>query len=100
MPFFIDEKKLEITDQYQYLGLKLPTSGSLNFAIKELKDKASRAWFRISNLIFRNSRMAIDKALGIFDSLVTPVATYGSPFWLPYILSQKSYKTPENLLGS
>ena len=75
-------------------------SGSLNFAVQELKDKASRAWFGISNLIFRNKRMEIDKALGIFDSLVTPVATYGSPFWLPYILPQKSFKTAENLLGS
>ena len=98
--FFIDGKKLEITDQYQYLGLKLRPSGSLNFAVQELKDKASRAWVGISNLIFRNNRMEIDKALGIFDSLVTPVATYGSPFWLPYILSQKSYKTADNLLGS
>ena len=77
--FSIENVKLEITDQYQYLGLKLRPSGSMNFAVQELSDKASRAWFGISNLIFRNNRMQIDKALGIFDSLVTPVATYGSP---------------------
>ena len=72
----------------------------MNFAVQELCDKASRAWFGISNLIFKNNRMEVDKALGIFDSLVTPVATYGSPLWLPYILPQNSLKSAEGILDS
>ena len=72
-------QKLEVTDQYQYLGLKLRPSGSFNFSVGELYDKASRAWFSISNIVFQNNRMPVDRALGIFDSLVTPVATYGAP---------------------
>ena len=42
--------------------------------------------------------MKVDQALGVFDSLVTPVATYGSPFWLPYILPEKMLKSGENIL--
>ena len=98
--FSIKNARLEITDQYQYLGLKLRPSGSMNLAVQELCDKASRAWFGISNLIFKNNRMDVDKALGIFDSLVTPVATYGSPLWLPYILPQNSFKSAESILDS
>ena len=95
--FSINTSKLEITDQYQYLGLKLRPSGSMTFAVQELCDKPSRAWFSV-NIIFRNKRMKIDQALGIFDSLVTPVATYGSPLWLPYIIPQKIFKSAENIL--
>ena len=96
--FSINTSKLEITDQYQYLGLKLRPSGSMTFAVQELCDKASRAWFSISNIIFRNKRMKIDQALGIFDSLVTPVATYVRPLCLPYIIPQKNFKSAENIL--
>ena len=96
--FSICDKKLEVTDQYQYLGLKLRPSGSFNFSVGELYDKASRAWFSISNIVFQNNRMPVDRALGIFDSLVTPVATYGAPLWLPFILPKKSFKSAENVL--
>ena len=40
--------------------------------------------------------MEIDKVFGIFDSLVTPVAIYGSPFWLPFSLPQKSFRSKKN----
>ena len=96
--FSINDTKLEITDQYQYLGLKLRPSGSMTLAVQELHDKASRAWYSISNIVYKNKRMEVKKILGIFDSLVTPVATYGSPFWLPYNLPQKCFKTGKNLL--
>ena len=55
-------------------------------AVEELNDKASRAWFGISNIIYRNKRMEPDKVFGIFDSLITPIATYGCEFWLPYLI--------------
>ena len=91
--FSIKDQKLEITDQYQYLGLKLHPSGSFNFSVKELYDKASRAWFSISNIIFQSNRMQVDRALGIFDSLVAPVATYGAPLWLPFTIPQNIFKS-------
>ena len=36
----------------------------------------------------------------LFDSLVTPVALYGSEFWLPLVLSKKGFKNEKNLLDS
>ena len=52
--------------------------------MNELNDKASRAWFGISNIVFKNKRMQVDRIFSLFDSLITPVATYGSPLWLPF----------------
>ena len=81
---------MEITDEYQYLGVKLKPFGSFSLAVQELNDKASRAWFGISNIIFKNKRMKVDWIFGLFDSpLVKPVAMYASPLWLPLIIPNK-----------
>jgi hypothetical protein len=98
--FTLNGQNLEITDQYQYLGIKLRPSGGLNFAVQELHDKASRAWFGISNIIYKNKRMETDKVFGIFDSLVTPVATYGCEFWLPYVITKHGFTLLDKLINS
>ena len=95
--FKLDGKCLEITDEYQYLGLKLRPSGSFSLAVQELNDKASRAWFGISNIVFKNKRMQIDRIFTLFDSLVTPVATYCSPLWLPFNIPTKNLETKVGL---
>ena len=74
-------------------------SGSMNLAMQELHDKANRAWFGISNIIFRIKRMEGDKIFNIFDSLVTPVALYGCEFWLPCVVPKKSFSSNHNLLN-
>ena len=96
--FKLNGKTIEIVDQYQYLGLKLRPSGSMALAVQELHDKASRAWFGISNVIYRNKRMEVDKIFGIFNSLVTPVATYGSPFWLPLTIPKKYLENEKQIM--
>ena len=78
--FTLGVKNIEITDEYQYLGIKLRPSGSFSLAVQELNDKACRAWFGISNIIFKNKRMEVDRIFSLFDSLVTPVAT-----WEPFV---------------
>ena len=98
--FYLNGTKLVITDQYQYLGIKLRPSGSLKLSTEELHDKASRAWFGISNTIFKNKRMECDEVLGIFDSLTTPIATYACAFWLPYIISKAGFLSSEKLMES
>ena len=98
--FYLNGAKLAITDQYQYLGIKLRPSGSLKMGVEELNDKASRAWFGISNIVYRNKRMESDKVFGIFDSLVTPVATYACEFWLPYLINKSGFTSLENLMNN
>ena len=95
--FTLNGVNLEIMNEYQYLGIKLRPSGSFSLAVQELNDKASRAWFGISNIVFKNKRMQVDRIFNLFDSLVTPIATYGSPLWLPLIVPKKCFEDNENL---
>ena len=98
--FYVNKTKVEITNLYQYLGIKLRPSGSLKLSTEELHDKASRAWFGISNTIFRNKRMQKEQVFGIFDSLITPIATYASSFWLPFVIKKSGFNSVDNLMDS
>ena len=71
--FTLNGSNLEINNEYQYLGIKLRPSGSFTLATQELHDKASRAWFGISNIVFKNKRMQVDRIFNLFDSLVSSV---------------------------
>ena len=93
--FTLNGSNLEITNEYQYLGIKLRPSGSFTLATQELHDKASRAWFGISNIVFKNKRMPVDRIFNLFDSLVTPIATYCSTLWLPFIVPMKCFENSQ-----
>ena len=41
--FFLDGEPLEVTDQYQYLGLKIRPSGAMGMTVEELNIKATKA---------------------------------------------------------
>ena len=90
---------LEVTNEYQNLGLKLTPSGSMTLATNELCAKASRAWFSISNIIYTNKRMPVKRAMELFDSLVTPVALYASEFWLPCLMQKKCFSSVDNIFS-
>ena len=98
--FYLEGTRLEICDSYQYLGLKLRPSGSVTAAAEELSSKARRAWFSISNIIYKDKRMPASRAFQLFDSLVTPVALYASEFWFPLSIPKKCFNSKEQLLGS
>ena len=42
--------------------------------------------------------MQVDRIFGLFDSLVTPVATYASPLWLPLIIPSKRLENKTTLM--
>ena len=94
--FTICNRTVEVVDTYQYLGINLKPSGSMN----ELADKASRAWYAISNVLYKYKRIEVDRAFMLFDSLIRPVALFSAEFWLPTILPQKSFNSKHDLLKS
>ena len=98
--FCIGNRTIEVVDTYQYLGINLKPSGSLQFAVSELFDKASRAWYAISNVLYKHKRLETSRAFQLFDSLIKPVALFSSEFWLPTILSKKSFNSQGDLLKS
>ena len=44
--------------------------------------------------------MEVDRIFSLFDSLVTPVATYGSPLWLPFIIRNKSFENKNDFMSA
>ena len=98
--FFIGNNHVEVVNTYQYLGINLKPSGSMQYAVSELADKASRAWFAISNVLYKHKRLPVSRAFQLFDSLIRPVALFSCEFWLPTILSKKSFDSKDNLLKS
>ena len=57
--------------------------------MSELLDKANRAWFAISNVLYQHKKLAVRKALLLFDSLIRPIFLYATELWLPFIISKK-----------
>ena len=97
--FIVNSKPLAVVSEYTYLGIKLKSSGTFTTAIEELCSKAGRAWNSLSTLLFTNKRMHIDRALRLFDSLITSIALYACELWLPFVFTKKSWESPENILN-
>ena len=69
--------RLNYVSQYKYLGVNVSNIGKVSLAEKNLSRKASRALFFIKQGVFNNS-VKPSVIFRIFDSLVNPIALYGS----------------------
>ena len=98
--FFINDNILENAESYTYLGLIFKPSGSVTAAAQELLAKANRAYFSMSSIFYENKKMKVDRAIELFDSLVTPVALYASQFWSVLSLPASSFDSIEKLMKS
>ena len=92
--------KLEIADDYTYLGLKFKPSGRLTAACDELYNKALRDWYSISDIIYQNKRMSVKAGLRLFDSLISPICLFSSELWSVFTLPKKSLESIDLILKS
>ena len=69
----------------------------MQYAVSELTDKASCAWYAISNALYKHKRLQVSRAFQLFDSLIKPIALYSCVFWLPITFYQKSFDSKESL---
>ena len=83
--------------EYTCLGVLTP-SGAASHSAADLFAKARRSWFAISNLIYKRKRMSTDKALQIFDQLVTSIGLYNCESWLPLVMTKKSLTDQNSVL--
>uniref|UniRef100_A0A671U6T8 ribonuclease H n=1 Tax=Sparus aurata TaxID=8175 RepID=A0A671U6T8_SPAAU len=79
--FYLDTTKLQHTKNYTYLGLNISSTGSFNLAVKDLRDKARRAFYAIR----RNIKLDIPIKiwLKMFQFVLEPIILYGSEIWGP-----------------
>ncbi len=80
--FTLTNTTLQYALQYNYLGLVLTPTGNFNLAIKALLVKASRALHAIRTKLFKID-IPIRIWTKIFDSVILPIALYGSEIWGP-----------------
>lgn len=83
---------------YNYLGLTISASGKFDTAIKDLTDKARRAYYSIRKPLFKYNP-PIKLWLKIFDSIIKPILLYGCEIWGPkFKLNYETWdKTPAEI---
>jgi hypothetical protein len=81
--FNFGDYNLIITNEYCYLGIVFVPSGSFMKAMLRLKEKASKAYFKIRENLFSSS---IKCSIKLFTSLIQPILSYGCEVWAPYLL--------------
>ncbi len=69
------------TKSYKYLGLMFTPSGEITTALKDLKDRALRAYYKLKTKLGKIFRKDIKTSLKLFNTLVKPILLYGSDFW-------------------
>ena len=97
--FQVHGQALKLVREYTYLGTKLTPSGAASHGAEELFMKARRSWFSISNMIYKHKRMSTDKALQIFDQLVTSIGLFNCESWLPLVITKKSFSNQNSTLA-
>jgi hypothetical protein len=81
--FQCGEHIIETTDSYKYLGIMFNKNGSFSTAEEYLLKNAKKAKHALNRAIFKEN-INMSTVLQLFDSLVLPVATYGSEIWFAY----------------
>lgn len=79
--FYFKNEKLEIVQEYIYLGVKFRENVLTNETAKYFKMKGKSAVSKASNLVFKGRAEAIDPKLKLFDSIVVPTCLYGAHIW-------------------
>ena len=90
----INNHVIEHSMSYTYLGITITASGSFNMAVNALKEKAQRALHTIKRKMY-HFQIPVKICLKIFDSVIQPIALYGSQVWCP--LSHQSRQTSNRI---
>ena len=81
--FFINGNKIEIVNNYTYLGINVSSNGSFRINKINLMEKTRRSIFA-SRRYLDFSKLPIHLANKIFASLFLPILTYGTEVWGAY----------------
>ncbi|KAI2648214.1 RNA-directed DNA polymerase from mobile element jockey [Labeo rohita] len=77
--FTLSHRSIETTKTYTYLGLKITSTGNFTVAVKELKEKAQRAFYAIKRSI--KIDIPVQIWFKLFKSIIEPIVLYSSEVW-------------------
>ena len=75
--FMYNECKIELVNEYKYLGIIFKPSGTFSHAIKYLCNKANKAAFCIRKALF-SDKMNVQLYLKLYENCVKPILLYCS----------------------
>ena len=78
LKFLLNGNLVEAVQSYCYLGIIFSSCGSFTRACDALTDKALKAFYKFKQIHPYNN---VTLSLKLFDSLVTPIATYAGSVW-------------------
>ena len=81
--FFINGNKIEIVNNYTYLGINVTSNGNFRINKINLMEKTRRSIFATRRYL-DFSKLPVHLANKMFDSLFLPILTYGSEVWGAY----------------
>ena len=85
--FLINGEKIEIVDNFTYLGIKFTYTGNLSFSVKTLSEQALKASHSLLS-VFDRVHLDIRTKLSLFDSMIVPILLYGSEIWGVYVYKE------------
>ena len=78
--FFIENQKIDVMDNFTYLGINFKYNGSLADAVKALSEQALHAYYNLC-YIFDKLQCNIKMKLSLFGKMIVPILLYGSEVW-------------------
>ena len=86
-------KKIDIVQNYTYLGTCISSTGNFTLSLDHLRQKALHALFSLRrNIDFKSLKPSL--ACKIFDSMISPILTYNSEVWATFVKSD--FKSCDN----
>jgi len=79
--FYWGEEKLDIVNEYTYLGIKFHRNGQMNSAKASMFQKAHVALHNLFTVFYKAKINNIDTLNKLFLSLVNSILMYASPIW-------------------
>ena len=70
LEFFSDKEKINIVQEYTYLGLTFTRTGSLKMAAKCLAQKATKALFKLNNTLYSSNVTEPRINIKLFESVI------------------------------
>ena len=80
--FDFNDNRLELVTEYKYIGLSVTYNGKLKYAAELLAQRARKAFFGLKANIPSSDSLSVQKWLKLYNSMITPILTYGSEIWI------------------
>ena len=79
--FKFDSEQIFTTNSYKYLGFIVTPSGEISTGLKDLKDRALKAYYKLKKTMGYYFRLHPTITIHLFDTLIKPILLYNSDFW-------------------